>query len=81
MQKQIFPKGSILLLILALAVVLLATAGSFLYSQNMYYKKANRELIIQNDSIISVNIKLKSALNGNMKSASKASFEFMKERN
>ena len=68
-------------MILALAVVLLATAGSFLYSQNRYYKKANRELIIQNDSIISVNIKLKSALNGNMKSASKSSFEFKKERN
>lgn len=80
MQNQISRKGSILLLVLVLAIVMLTTAGSYLYSQNRYYKKANRELIIQNDSIISVNIKLKSAVNGNLKSASKTSFELKKER-
>ncbi len=71
MQKQISYKRSYLLLVMAIALVLATTAGSYFYSENKYYRKANRELIIQNDSIISVNIELKSAINGNSRTASK----------
>ena len=56
-----------MLLAMFIALVLVTTVGSCLYNENKYYKKANRELIIQNDSIISVNIELKSAVNGNLK--------------
>ncbi|MGZ8544782.1 MAG: hypothetical protein ACXWV0_05770 [Flavisolibacter sp.] len=69
MQKQISYKRSYLLLVLAIALVLATTAGSYFYSENKYYRKANRQLIIQNDSIISVNIELKSAVNGNTRTA------------
>ena len=80
MQRQISTGGSGLLLLLVTALVLLTTVGSCLYSENRHYKKANRELIIQNDSIISVNIELKSAVNGNLKSESKkTSFKPQKE--
>lgn len=81
MQKRISTSGSGVLLVMVIALVLLTTVGSCLYSENRYYKKANRELIIQNDSIISVNIELKSAVNRNLQSESKkTSFKPKKEK-
>ncbi len=42
--------------------ILLFLNGS-LYVRNNYYKKENRALLLQNDSIISVNIELKEIIN------------------
>jgi hypothetical protein len=81
MQKQISTNSSGVLLLMVIMLVLLTTVGSCLYSENRYYKKANRELIIQNDSIISVNIELKSAVDGTLKNDSKkTSFKPKKEK-
>lgn len=44
------------------AIVLLAIASGFLYRQNKMYQQQNESLIIQNDSILSVNIELTKAL-------------------
>lgn len=44
-------------LILALMVTSIAVNG-ILYQQNRSYKHHNRELILQNDSILSVNLEL-----------------------
>ncbi len=74
MKKQDPYRRPWLLLIMAIAMVLATTAGSYFYSENRYYKKANRQLIIQNDSIISANIELKATLNGNTRTASKKPF-------
>lgn len=49
-------------LLLCLAVISLAVNG-LLYQQNLTYKHHNRELILQNDSIISVNLELVDTLN------------------
>jgi hypothetical protein len=38
--------------------IILVIAVGMLYLQNRSYKSMNRELIIQNDSILSVNLKL-----------------------
>ncbi|MFT3910445.1 MAG: hypothetical protein QM737_13555 [Ferruginibacter sp.] len=50
-------KKSIVYLLSGLLVVLVFTTGYF-YKQSKCYQKHNRELIIQNDSIIGVNINL-----------------------
>lgn len=46
---------------LFLFVALMATTG-LLYLQNRFYKQQNRELIIQNDSILSANLELKRSM-------------------
>ena len=71
MQKHISTGSSSLLFILVIALVVLTTVGSCLYTENRNYKEANRELIIQNDSIISANIRLQAALKANNKTVSK----------
>lgn len=47
-------------LIVIASILFLSTM--FLCTQNNYYRNANRKLILQNDSIISVNIRLEDAL-------------------
>jgi len=49
----------------ALTIILTGFSG-YLYQSNIEYRKANRELIIQNDSIMSVNIELTRKLEGRM---------------
>jgi hypothetical protein len=48
--------------IIGAASILLIIANGILYSQNISYKSKNRDLILQNDSLISVNIELKQQL-------------------
>ena len=54
--------GSLLLPILWGAAVCLVLFSTYLYKNNQSVKQHNRELIIQNDSIISVNIELRQEL-------------------
>jgi CHASE3 domain sensor protein len=44
-------------------IVILGIASASLYRQNKEYKHVNRQLIIQNDSVLAANIELKKALN------------------
>jgi hypothetical protein len=53
---------SIMLIILSGIVITLSATTGYLYRQNKHFQSEQRELIIQNDSIISVNIKLTQAL-------------------
>lgn len=48
--------------LLIAAVITLAVLSVYLYSENRYFKSTNKSLILQNDSIMSVNIELESAL-------------------
>ena len=76
MLRAVATKRSILFSILICTVILLLMVNGSLYLQNRYYRLENRELIIRNDSIISVNIELKSALNGSLNNnVKKTSFE------
>lgn len=45
-------------LILFLLMVISITMNGLLYQQNRTYRHHNRELILQNDSILSVNLEL-----------------------
>lgn len=70
MLKRISPSLTLVLLItLGSIVIVLTVVTGYLYQQNKNYKTQIRELIIQNDSIMSVNIKLTDALK--LKSGSK----------
>jgi hypothetical protein len=53
------------------ALLALAIAFGFLYRQNRVYQQKNKNLIIQNDSILSVNIELTKALQQRAVPASK----------
>ena len=76
MLKASATRSSIFLSILICVVVLLLLVNGSLYLQNRYYRQENRQLIISNDSIISVNIELKSALNGSLNNGvKKTSYE------
>ena len=67
--------------ILVCVMVLLVMVSASLFLQNKHYRQENRELIIQNDSIMSVNIELKSALNGGLSNpVKKTSFQPKKEK-
>ena len=49
--------------LLMIACLLLAAATIILYSDNLEYKKLNKELMMQNDSIRLLNIELSSEIN------------------
>lgn len=49
--------------LLLIITVTLASLSGVLYHRNKNYEYENRRLIIQNDSIMSVNIELKNAIN------------------
>ncbi|MBD0367124.1 MAG: hypothetical protein ICV53_13605 [Flavisolibacter sp.] len=55
--------GSSILSFLMVVIVFLMVFVGFLYNQTKEYKNKNRELIIQNDSVLSVNVELKAILN------------------
>lgn len=50
-------------LLFMIACLLLATATVILYSNNLEYKKINKELLIQNESINSLNTELNATIN------------------
>jgi hypothetical protein len=54
-------KSFLLAVAFGFAALMFIVSGC-LYQQNTGYKKANRKLIIENDSIMSANIELKHAL-------------------
>ncbi|HEU4633489.1 MAG TPA: hypothetical protein VFS22_05870 [Flavisolibacter sp.] len=49
-------------LLLTGIIFILVVLSGFLYQQKRFYQQQNRELIIQNDSVLSVNIELQNAL-------------------
>lgn len=51
----------VLLLLTGIIFILVIISG-FLYQQKRFYQQQNRDLIIQNDSVLSVNIELQNAL-------------------
>lgn len=53
---------SLVLFLLILGFGIMALLNGFLYTKNLSYKKENKGLIIQNDSILSANIELKQEL-------------------
>jgi hypothetical protein len=58
MKEDLIFKKKFLSLLSVIAVGLFILS-SRLYADNRFYKQKNRELILQNDSLVSVNIKLK----------------------
>lgn len=61
--KKAVPKiNSYLFPAITIAAIVFCLTSGCLYQQNNAYRSVNRRLIIQNDSIISVNIELKNAL-------------------
>jgi hypothetical protein len=67
---------AVCLIFLALCLV-----SGCLYSQNRQIKNVNRQLIIENDSIISVNIELRNHLEKRALSPARNSFSFKEEDN
>lgn len=66
MKKAAFKANWFLFVLLAgLTIIAIAFSG-FLYHRNQIYLTNNRQLILQNDSIMSVNIELKKALQHNL---------------
>lgn len=52
----------VLLILIAISVILIVINGC-LYKTNKVYRRENRDLIIQNDSVLSINIELNEELN------------------
>lgn len=55
--------SSSILFLLLFVIAVLVIMNSLLYRQNRTYKTENRELIIKNDSILSVNLELNHVIN------------------
>jgi hypothetical protein len=64
MKENPFPQRSLIYLIyiFIFLIIVLGVMSGCLYNHNRNYRQENRDLIIKNDSIISVNIELKDAL-------------------
>jgi CHASE3 domain sensor protein len=60
-QSSAFTKPLVFFTFGGLLVILLFVSG-LLFHQNNVYRQENRELIIENDSVISVNIELRESL-------------------
>ena len=60
MEEELIYKKKFLSLLSIVAVGLLIVSGH-LYADNRYYQQKNQELILQNDSLVSVNIILKTS--------------------
>ena len=50
------------LYLVPMVVLVLVLCSGFLYKENREVRRINRELMVQNDSILSVNLELKNAL-------------------
>ncbi len=81
MKQKRIDTSSVVVYIAALVTVLLMVAVGFLYSQNKVYKQLNKELIIQNDSVLSINIELKDALNNMELNTNRKSMVSVKQEN
>ncbi len=55
-------KGKSFLFLLISTVCILLFITGFLFIENKFYKKQNRMLLLQNDSIMSVNIEVKDSI-------------------
>lgn len=62
MKQHSFFEGSTIFYLLTGIILTLLLISGCLYHQKKAFQQQNRELIIQNDSIIAVNIKLQNAL-------------------
>lgn len=65
MKNAFLRYGSVMVLILTGVILILVVISGCLYVQKKNFQKDNRELIIKNDSIMSVNIELMNQLQGN----------------
>lgn len=73
-----FSAGYIFLFVAGTIILTLSLVSGCLYHQNEVYRYENRQLILQNDSVLSVNIELKNLLNKKI-SPGKTSSVFLKE--
>ncbi len=64
MQGQLYLFKKPVFLLLIAAILALSITSGFLYTEKHSVQELNRQLIIQNDSILSVNILLKDSLKG-----------------
>jgi len=62
LNKKVMKGKKVLHTGLTIVTSILFLSTIFLYTQNGYYRNINRQLILENDSIISVNIHLKDTL-------------------
>lgn len=62
MKKEFVRATRLFTFLLGAVLLVLALLSGFLYTRSKNFESANRKLIIQNDSIMSVNIELKNAL-------------------
>lgn len=63
MRKDTFSGASTIISLLVLVIIILTLVIGSLYSQNKSYQFENRGLILQNDSVLSVNAELKGIVN------------------
>ena len=62
-------------------LTLLVILCSLLYLQNQSFRKANRELIIQNDSVMAANIELRTLTNNLINNAKQTSTVLKRKKN
>ena len=71
MRPRLFRGNSPVLLVLLVLIMTLMIVNGCLYKSNKAYRQENRTLIIQNDSVLSINIELNEQLNNYKRAAFK----------
>jgi hypothetical protein len=71
MRFRFFRGNSPVLLALVVLIMSLIIVNGCLYKSNRTYRQENRNLIIQNDSVLSINIELNEQLNNYKRAAFK----------
>lgn len=70
MKKGFIRRTPMILVFLLCVILVLLGINGCLYQKNKVYRRENRQLIIQNDSLLSINIELNEALQNNKTAAS-----------
>jgi hypothetical protein len=65
MKKGFIRKSPLVLVFMLCIILVLLGINGCLYQKNKAYSRENRQLIIQNDSLLSINIELNEALQNN----------------
>jgi hypothetical protein len=65
MKKGFLRKSPLVLIFMLCIILVLLGINGCLYQKNKGYRRENRQLIIQNDSLLSINIELNEALQNN----------------
>ena len=69
MKNGFFRKSPLVLGFMLCVILVLLGINGCLYQKNKDYQRQNRQLIIQNDSLLSINIELSEALQNNKTAA------------